>query len=243
MPAWVHAAERAYVAAAVHVRPPDASVRPPDASASPAANVRASDSPVTNVGAPGSRAANVRAPDAPTIDVASHAPAANTRAHALAAAGAIASHYLAVGTPRSFGILIDDASEVEAAALSLAAHRAWFNPRDIRCASAAVDGAGAEALAAATGGRVVSLAEALACDIANVYGASIAITPALLRRGTHVNALHAERIDPELTQLATLVRETGLPALAAGLVDGRQLDELTIFVVDGAPIALAALVG
>jgi hypothetical protein len=202
VPDWVHAAERAYVAAAVHVRAPD----PPGL--------------------------HVRAPDAPT------APPAITHARALAAAGAIASHYLAVGTPRSFGILIDDASEVEAAALALAAHRAWFNPRDIRCASA---GSGADALAAATGGRVVSLDEALACDIANVYGASIAITPVQLRRGTHVNAVHADRIDPELAQLATQVREAGLPALAAGLVDGRQLDELTIFVVDGAPIALAAL--
>ena len=34
--------------------------------------------------------------------------------------------------------------------------------------------------------------------------------------------------------LATVVHEAGLPALAAGLVDGRQLDELTIFVIDGA---------
>ena len=156
-------------------------------------------------------------------------PAPELRARALAAAGAIASHYLAVGTPRSFGILIDDSTDVELAALALEAHRTWFAPRDIRCAARH---GGAEALAAATGGRVVSIDEALACDIANVYGASIAITPAQLRRGTHVNALHADRVDPELHQLATVVREAGLPALAAGLVDGRQLDELTIFVVD-----------
>ncbi|MBC7978505.1 MAG: hypothetical protein H7138_26260, partial [Myxococcales bacterium] len=51
----------------------------------------------------------------------------------------------------------------------------------------------------------------------------------------------AVRVEPELAELATLVREAGLPALAAGLVDGRQLDELTIFVIEGAPIALAAL--
>lgn len=215
MPDWVHAAERAYVAAAVQVRPPAAAL-----------DVRSPDSP----------ARLVRSPDAPE-------PAAIAHARALAAAGAIASHYLAVGTPRSFGILIDDASQVDAAALSLAAHRAWFKPRDIRCASSAPDASGAEALAAATGGRVVSIDEALACDIANVYGASIAITPAQLRRGTHVNAISIDRIDPELAQLATLVHEAGLPALAAGLVDGRQLDELTIFVVDGAPIALAALAG
>jgi hypothetical protein len=183
-------------------------------------------------------AVTVRAP-APGLHVDPDAPPAPalSRAQAIAAAGAIASRYLAVGTPRSFGLLIDDASEVEAAALALVAHRAWFQPRDLRCAATY---AGADELAAATGGRVVSLDEALACDIANVYGPSIAITPARLRRGTHVNAVWAERVDPELAQLATLVREAGLPALAAGLVDGRQLDELTIFLIDGAPIALAA---
>jgi len=163
-------------------------------------------------------------------------PSPEARARALAAAGAIASRYLAVGTPRSFGILIDDSTDVEPAALALEAHRTWFQPRDIRCAARH---GGAEELAAATGGRVVSIDEALACDIANVYGASIALAPAQLRRGTHVNILAIDLVDPELAQLATLVREAGLPALAAGLVDGRQLDEITIFVVDGAPIALA----
>ena len=194
---WVHAAERAYVAAAVG---------PPGAP---------QDVPPTF-------------PSEPTPEA---------RARALAAAGAVASHYLAVGTPRSFGIVIDDSTDVEVAALALEAHRTWFAPRDIRCAARH---GGADELAAATGGRVVSIDEALACDIANVYGASITIAPSQLRRGTHVNAVHAAALDPELLQLATVVHEAGLPALAAGLVDGRQLDELTIFVVDGAPIALAA---
>ncbi len=179
-------------------------------------------------------AVGARAPAGPPLAP----PPAAVQLRAVAAAGAIASRYLAVGTPRSFGLLIDDASEVEAAVLALAAHRAWFQPRDVRCAATH---SGAEALAAATGGRVVSIDEALACDIACVHGASIAITPAQLRRGTHVNAVWAERVDPELATLATLVREAGLPALAAGLVDGRQLDELTIFVIEGAPIALVAL--
>jgi len=164
---------------------------------------------------------------------------ADHQARAIAAAGAIASHYLAVGTPRSFGILIDADTEAAAAALSLAAHRTWFDPRDIRCA-ATVAGAAAE-LVAATGGREVSIEEALACDIVNVHGASIRVTPRHLRRGTHVNAVWAAAIDDELFQLATVVREAGLPALAAGLVDGRQLDELTIFLVDGAPIAVATV--
>jgi hypothetical protein len=156
------------------------------------------------------------------------------RARARAAAGAIASRYLAVGTPRSFGIAINIHTEAAAAALSLVAHRTWFNPRDIRCAATH---SGAEELAVATGGRVVSIDEVLACDIVNVYGAYVRVTPASLRRGTHVNAAWYGVVDDELTKLATVVREADLPALAAGLVDGRQLDEITIFVIDDAPTA------
>ncbi|HMG53486.1 MAG TPA: hypothetical protein VK601_08385 [Kofleriaceae bacterium] len=159
-------------------------------------------------------------------------------ARAIAAAAAVASRYLAVGTPRSFGIVIDVEAEVEAAALSLLAHRTWFDPRDIRCAST---GAGAAALAAGTGGRVVSVEQALACDIVHIQGAGVRVTPSHLRRGTHVNAGSDRVVDPELFELATVVREAELPALAAGLVDGRQLDEITIFLIDGAPIAATAV--
>jgi hypothetical protein len=123
--------------------------------------------------------------------------------------------------------VLDDAGEVDGAALALAAHRTWFAPRDIRCAARH---SGAAELAAATGGRVVSIDEALACDITNVHGRSIAITPARLRRGTHVNAVWPEAVDPELRALATVVDDAGLPAIAAGLIDGRQLDEITIYV-------------
>lgn len=161
------------------------------------------------------------------------------QAHAVAAAGAVASRFLAVGTPRSFGLVIDDASDAETAALSLAAHRTWFAPRDIRCA--ATSPGGAAELATATAGRAVSVDEALACDIVNVYASQLRITPRQLRRGTHVNAATAGILDPELLALATVVHEAGLPALAAGFIDGRQLDELTIFVIDGAPIAAAAM--
>ena len=94
---------------------------------------------------------------------------------------------------------------------------------------------GAPELAATTSGRVVSLDEALACDIVNIYSARLRIAPTQLRRGTHVNALLAAVLDPELLSLATVVPEAGLPALAAGLVDGRQLDELTIFLISAAP--------
>jgi hypothetical protein len=208
---WVLAAERAYVAAAVD-RAAGADGPPTVADACPAAL------------------------PAPRVlmhsDWRADLPAAERRAHALAAAGAVASRYLAVGTPRSFGLVIDGIVDVEAAALSLAAHRTWFAPRDIRCASTAT---GAIELAAATTGREVSLNEALACDIVNVYSARICITPAQLRRGTHVNAIAASAFDPELLALATVVPEASLPALAAGLVDGRQLDELTVFILSEAP--------
>ena len=52
---------------------------------------------------------------------------------ARAAIGAVASRYLAVGTPRSFGLVVDH-DEVATAIDSLAAHRTWFAPRDLRCA-------------------------------------------------------------------------------------------------------------
>jgi hypothetical protein len=156
---------------------------------------------------------------------------------ARAAAGAVASHYLAVGAPRSFGLVVEGGASVGEAALSLEAHRTWFAPTDLRWA-----GDGADALVAQLGGRAVSLAEALACDIVCVH-ASLAIEPGALRRGTHVNALApAVTLHDDLARLATIVNELpGLGELAAGLVDGRHLDELTVFVLGDARIALAAL--
>jgi len=205
MAEWVLAAERAYVAAAV-------------GPAAAAAGSAGADPAAPHVLIRAGWLADLAAPD--------------RRAHALAAAGAVASRHLAVGSPRSFGIVIDAVAEVEAAALSLVAHRTWFSPRDIRCASTAT---GAAELAAATGGRAVSLDEALACDIVNLYSARVRVAPVQLRRGTHVNARIAGVLDPELLVLATVVPEAGLPALAAGLVDGRRLDELTVLVLGDAP--------
>jgi ornithine cyclodeaminase/alanine dehydrogenase-like protein (mu-crystallin family) len=153
---------------------------------------------------------------------------APTSARARAAAGAVASHYLAVGTPRSIGLVGGDD-----AAQSLLAHRTWFAPRDIRCTSGS--------LAAAIGGRIVPLAEALTADIVCIH-VPLALAAAQLRRGTHVNVLAPVELDDELRKLATIVDEPkGLPALAAGHVDGRQLDELTVFIAGDAAIAAAAL--
>ncbi len=139
----------------------------------------------------------------------------------IAATGAVASHFLAVGSPRSFSLIVDDDAQTELAVLSLEAHREWFKPTDLRCTSAAV--------AAAVGGRVVSLAEAFAVDIVCIHGAT-RIAAAQLRRGTHVNLLgDPDGADGELLQLATVVDTAQLCEMAAGFVDGRQLDELTVF--------------
>lgn len=155
---------------------------------------------------------------------------------ARAAVGAIASHYLAVGTPRTLG-LIADASTIDEAALSVTAHRAWFAPREIRCADL-------PALATAVAGSLASLGETLACDIVCVH-TNLEIRASQLRRGTHVNLLSgllSGSIDDELRQLATVCEEVrDLGALAAGLVDGRQLDELTVFIAGDLQVALGAL--
>jgi hypothetical protein len=149
---------------------------------------------------------------------------------ARACAGAVASHYLAVGTPRSFGIVGELADGAE---LSLVAHAIWFAPTDVRCTAAPV--------AEATRGRACALAEVLACDIVCIH-VPLALVAAQLRRGTHVNALAAVTLDDDLARVAVITRErAGLPALAAGLVDGRQLDELTIFLLDDAALAAGAL--
>jgi len=165
--------------------------------------------------------------------------AADLASIAAAAAGAIASRFLAVGTPRSIGLIGDPSAGV----LSLHAHRVWFQPADIRWAGADLDGRGLpmSGRAVSLGGRAVSLEEALAADIVCVH-APLSLEAARLRRGTHVNALAAVTLDDDLRALAMIVDEpTGLPALAAGLRDGRQLDELTVFVGGAVAIARRAL--
>jgi hypothetical protein len=140
---------------------------------------------------------------------------------ALAATGAVASHYLAVGTPRTFGVIADDARITQ---LSIDAHATWFAPREFRLTTAGA-----------------ALADVLACDIVCVC-LPIAIRAIDLRRGTHINVLAPATLDADLARVATVVHELpGLGALAAGLVDGRQLDELTVFVAGDAAIARAAL--
>jgi hypothetical protein len=209
---WVLAVERAYVAAAVGPAGTTAATSPLDAGISPTFALGAAD----------------------------------LASIAAAAAGAIASRFLAVGTPRSIGLIGDPSAGV----LSLHAHRVWFQPADIRWAGADSASAAAPAegravslsgRAVSLGGRAVSLEEALAADIVCVH-APLSLEAARLRRGTHVNALAAVTLDDDLRALAMIVDEpTGLPALAAGLRDGRQLDELTVFVGGALAIASRAL--
>lgn len=156
------------------------------------------------------------------------------RARALAAIGAVASHYLAVGTPRSLGLIVD-AHTLELGALSLEAHRTWFAPTDVRC-NASTDSA-----PPIEGARATTLAEALACDIVCIH-VPIAIERWSVRRGTHINVLAQIPLPDELASVASISREVpDLGALAAGFVDGRQLDEITIFIAGDAAIALEAL--
>ena len=125
-----------------------------------------------------------------------------------AAAGAVASRYLAIGTPRSLSVIGDGA-------LSIEAHATWFKPTDVRSTTGL------------PGTRRVELAEALTADIVCIHE-PLSIGPGQLRRGTHVNALAKVTLPDDLVA-QRYSEATDLPALAAGLIDGRTLDEITIF--------------
>lgn len=153
---------------------------------------------------------------------------------ALAAIGAVASRYLAVGTPRTLGLVIGSPAQLADAQLSVEAHRTWFAPRELRCAT--LDGTKVGEL-----GAPATVTDALACDIVCIH-VPFALEARKLRRGTHVNALAACSLDEDLARIAAVTPEVpGLGNLAAGHVDGRQLDEITVFQVGDAAIALRAL--
>jgi len=152
---------------------------------------------------------------------------------ALPAIGAVASRYLAVGTPRTLGIVLGTPEQLSLATLTIEAHATWFAPKQLRCA--VLDGS-----------RLVdspaTLTEALAADIVCAH-VPLQLAAGKLRRGTHVNLLTGGTLDPELAKLAQVSHETpDLGRLAAGHVDGRQLDEITIFIAGDAAVAHAALV-
>lgn len=169
-----------------------------------------------------------RAPLPPRIDAA--LAAAELEAIAAASACAVAARFLAVGKPRSLGVISDDPRR---AAVLLAGHRVWHAPSDVRWAGTAAGDAGVLAL----GGRAVSVEEALMADIVCV-DVPLLVENRAVRRGSHLNLLaDGAEAEDELARRAQCYGETmeGAPAktatlgdLAAGLIDGRQLDEITL---------------
>lgn len=148
---------------------------------------------------------------------------------------AVAAKFLAVGTPRTMGLvgLRDQAPAI------VAAQRAYAAPRELRV----FDGSpvAAARIAEAVGGRVASLVEACACDIVVARG-PVSIRREWIRGGTLVTALDRDVVIEPALLAAAVVYTAGAPAgvvghatlaqVAAGLVDGRVLDEITVLVND-----------
>lgn len=161
------------------------------------------------------------------------APPLEARAE-LAGLAAVAAKFLAVGTPRTLGLV--GARELGPALV--ATQRAYAVPRELRIFDG--DPVAAARLAEAVGGRVASLTEACACDIVVARG-PVAIERAWVRNGTLVTALDAGVVLAPALLAAAHVYTVGavagvtptatLGAVAAGLVDGRVLDEITILVI------------
>lgn len=157
-----------------------------------------------------------------------------TAGQALAARAAVAAKFLAVGTPRTLGLV----GTGDLAPLVVAAQRAYAAPRELRVFEA--NPIVAARVASDVGGRVVSLAEGCACDIVVAAG-GVSVRREWIRGGTLVTVLEEDvAIDPALLAAAQVYGErppAGVPSLrlvaslgavAAGLVDGRVLDEIIV---------------
>ena len=157
-----------------------------------------------------------------------------TAAQAHAGRAAVAAKFLAVGTPRTLGL----AGTGDLAPLVVAAQRAYAAPRELRVFEA--NPVVAARVASDVRGRVVSLAEACACDIVVAAG-GVSVRREWIRGGTLVTVLDDDvAIDPALLAAAQVYGErapAGVPSLrlvaslgavAAGLVDGRALDEIIV---------------
>jgi hypothetical protein len=130
----------------------------------------------------------------------------------LAARCAIAAKFLAVSTPRTLGLVNLGAR----AAGFVAAQAAYAPARELRTWG--------------SGEPAAALAAALAADIVIAAG-PVAIDRAAIRGGTHLAALDAGvALAPELLAAAERYDRARLAAVVAGLVDGRQLDEITVLV-------------
>jgi len=150
---------------------------------------------------------------------------------AFAAAAAVAARFLAIGTPRSLAVI----GAGPAAVACVRAHATWFAPRELRCTDADVAAALADTGAEV---RVVPRAQALAADIVCVLDGEVAATD--IRSGTHLSLAPGATVDAALRARAMWVDEPELARTAAGLVDGRQLDEITVFVAADLAIARGA---
>lgn len=171
-----------------------------------------------------------------------------TAAHGLgadeAAAGraAVAAKFLAVGTPRTLGLVAVGGL----AGRIVAAQIAYAAPRELRVYEEA-PGAADMVIAAIAGelaaprpsARAVALRLACACDIVVVAG-PVTIEREWIRAGTLVTVLDgAVVLDPALLAAADVYASgdavpagvrlhATLAAVATGLVDGRSLDEITV---------------
>ena len=93
------------------------------------------------------------------------------------------------------------------AARCLETHAHWFAPTEIRRGDPRA---------------------ACAADIVCVCDDAATIDPTWLRNGTHVNLLRGT-LDRARLPRAVVADMTTLAAMVAGRIDGRQLDELTLF--------------
>lgn len=156
------------------------------------------------------------------------------RPQELAGLAGVAAKFLAVGTPRTMGLV----GLRDLAPVVVATQRAYSPPRELRVFDA--DPVAAARIAEAVGGRVASLTEACACDVVVARG-PVAIAREWIRGGTLVTALDDGVVLAPALLAAAVVYGAGdvgalrvhatLGAVAAGLVDGRTLDEITILVI------------
>lgn len=149
-----------------------------------------------------------------------------------AAAAAVAARFLAIGTPRSVGLVGATAAERDQL---LGCHAVWFPAfPELRVDTD-------DALAGAARARRVTTAEALACDLVLVLRAAAPIASAQIRAGTHLSLAPGVAVDDALRTRAVWADDAALARMAAGFDDGRQLDEVTVFADDALAIAWAAL--
>jgi hypothetical protein len=128
----------------------------------------------------------------------------------LAARCAVAAKFLAVSTPRTLGLVNLGARSV----CFVQAQAAYAPARDLVRWDA--------------GDAPARLADALAADIVVAAG-PVSVPREAIRGGTHLAALDAGVVlAPELLAAAVVHDTRRLAEVVAGIVDGRQLDEITI---------------